>query len=142
MEYLYDGNISTVGASHSYYLVQTKFITLYTKSKNIRVQGLETLLHLPLVRKLVKRPVMPIFNLLIMPLHVIRHVLHLSPLFVVVWRLLARGHSWMRLVRGNVWGVVDLRTLRVMGSFMSRGGVGLLRRSLLPWTFPRFRRWA
>lgn len=72
---------------------------------------------------------MPMLNLLIMPLHIIRQLLNLLPVFVIVGRLLARRHGWMCLVRGNMWCAMHLGALGVIGCFIGRGGVGMPRGS-------------
>lgn len=81
---------------------------------------------------------MPILDFLIMLLHIIRYILDLLPLFVEKGRLLARRHGWMGLVRGDVGNIVHFGTLGVMGSFMSRGGVGLPRGRFFLGFFMRF----
>lgn len=91
---------------------------------------LEPFLHLPIIRKLIERPILPVLNFLIMLLYILGHILALATLIIDIGRLLARGHSRMGLVRRPAWDIVHLGAFRVVGGPVSRRGVGFSGRGI------------
>lgn len=109
-------------------LEETKYLShnqiysiLYTPGVSLRKPPLD----LPLIRNLIKRPIMPLLNLLIMTLHLLRDIFPSMPLQIHIRRLLPRRHGRVRLVRGDALHLVDIARGVVVGGFGGCGGVGL-----------------